>query len=274
VNLKKLILFLPFAVLLSCAHLLRYEEDGIDKELVGEIWKEVARLTKTDSDTSIPRIAFMENDLYHELKKLHCKFLDEAAKQECLLKREKIFQGLNQKYGKSVGGLYLYYLESEWGLAEDCSKYPKEKIKKCKEDQRKIYDTTALARIFFGSSRIEMYLAELKDNFRAYQNFHNQWFRGEEKVHFYGTVAHELLHYAYWKKGIDANEHHKLMKESKDLETILDLLSRRLEANPDSIHKYLHMRSLELGIEGDEAEKRIRERKKQEADVRRNEIAE
>lgn len=273
-NLKKLILFLPFAALFSCAHYQSYQEKEIDRKLVDEIWKEVARLTKTDPDASIPKIAFMEDDLYHELKKLHCKFLDEAAEQECLLKRENIFRGVNQKYGKSVGELYFYYLPSEWDLAENCSKYPKEKIKKCEEDQGKIYDTGALARIFFSSSRIEMYLAELKDNFRSYQNFHNRWFREEEKVHFYGTVAHELLHYAYWKKGIDSNEHHKLMKESKDLETILDLLSRRLEAKPDSIHKYLHMRSLELGIEGDEAENRVRERKNQEADIRKNEIAE
>lgn len=272
-NLKNLFWISPIAALLACAHFLRYEEDKIDQELVGEIWAEVAKKTNVDRDMGIPKIAFLERDFYSDLKKLHCKFLKEGAEQKCLSQREELFLIVRRKYGKPVESLYLAYSSFEWALAENCSQYSKERKKGCESDQEKIYGGKALARIFFGNSRIELYLEELENNFRSYQNFHNQWFHKEEQVFFYGTVAHELLHYAYWKNGIDSLEHHKLMKESKDLETILNLLSRRLEVKPDEIHKYLHLRSLELGIEGDEAEKRVRERKK-EAEIRKNKIIE
>ncbi len=271
-NLKRLIWFSPFVVFLSCAHLFEYQEDNVDRQLVGEIWKEVARVTGTNPDIPIPRIVFLEDDLYQELKKLHCKFLEKEDEQKCLAKREELFGRLERKYGKSVSALYLTYLVGEWNLAEKCSNYQKSEKEKCEEDQKKLFNIGALARIFFGASRIELYLSELRENFYSYQKLHNKWFRNEEKAHFYGTVAHELLHYAYWKKGIDANEHHKLMLESKNLETVLDALSHKMKVEPNGIHKYLHLRSLERGIEGDEAQKRILERKNSE--IKRNKINE
>jgi len=272
VNLKKLtlgLIFLSFLALAGC------DEIEIDQQLISEIRKNVAEMTGVDPETSSLQIEFMKRDEYNELQKLHCEFLSEESEQNCLKKRERVFLKLEKRYNQPFKEIYARHLENEWSLLEDCSQYENAEKEHCEVDQKKLRESNgALGRIFFKDKRIEIYTEEIEDNFSYYQRFKNKWFRKEEKVYPYGTILHELLHYALWIKGVPVDEQHLIMKNKNYFERGLDSISDQLGSPRNGPHKEMHLKSLTIGIEDDKLQKRIRARKKEFGDeiMNNNEI--
>ncbi|MBI4992232.1 MAG: hypothetical protein HZB99_03370 [Candidatus Harrisonbacteria bacterium] len=250
----RIILLLPILTLASC------DEEQVDTVLVQDTWKKILKLTDLPPNTPLPEIVFLKEDFYYQLLMRDCEQYENGKKTRCEKNRQVIESRASAVLGQPANNLYQDYLRSEYRiLREDCSRYQNKKDRKqCKSDKNRIIDSAQgiLGRAFLNQNRAEIYVEEIAETLYHWENYYrrinNDISYEESGVYFYGTVAHEMLHLAFSRRGIPTNQHHKLMKVSGMLEKLTDFLSTRLGAFKNGPQKDLKIKGLGIAIENDE----------------------
>src|SRR3989344_4474116 len=135
-------------------------------------------------------------------------------------------------------------------IPEDCSKYEeKEKIEQCEKDNAESAKPSEIcARAYLDDSyKIRIYCDTILDD--LYEKNGKDW--PKETVQLtviFFTVTHEMLHQLYWKMGVPVYDQHKKMKESGDLEKLMDYISYKYGIRWNSKWKELSMKKLDSGI--------------------------
>ncbi len=261
-NLKKLALASAIVLMAGC------DEKELDEVLVGQLWNKCVETVKIDPKSPKPDIMMMEDDLYLEIVKMNCESAPEDAKKDCLTERKELENSVYWKTGRTYDFLYAKYANADRNiLHEDCEKYSgKEKKKQCESDKLSGKNTgKILGRAFLADNYLEIYYREILDYLdkrgQYYAYYHLPFSYGEKQSFFYGVVAHEMLHVALTSKGVDANSQHREMRD-KHMEPLLDLISDYEKTDRKGYHREMTFGSLDAGIAGDEAAKRIKRRQK------------
>lgn len=259
-NLKKIFVLALILLLGSCQSLPLENQSDLLMD-----WAYIVRLTGLPSNSPIPKIAFLEKDYYLELQRLNCeKYQKETEeKQECLDEQSEVLKEVERTLGASIKNLYLQYLPYDWRLQnENCEECEEAKKKQCEEDKQKILDSLheVLGRNYLSSNYIEIFPKIIDKNFRSHERLQNEWLTKERLIYHRATTGHESLHTVLYQAGIPANDHHKIMRDEKLMEKLIDHLSQKLDAPLEGLHKKLHLQSLEIGIQNDKIEKQILER--------------
>lgn len=259
-NLKKLMLASVFILIGGC------DEQEVDQALVDKLWTKTVEQTGIAKDSPKPEIAIMDEDLYHKILDFECESKSGKSQEKCLEDRKELEDSVLLKTGKSYEQRYAAYIRSERSvLNEDCSKYSdKKKEKQCKADKlSKRSVGKILGRAFLGDRYLEIYYGNIWDYLdrrdRYYTAYHMPFSYAEKVCFFYSVVAHEMLHSALHTARVDVLDQHKQMHD-KHMDPLLNFISDYEKADRKGFHRELAFGSLEVGIEGDEAAKRIRNR--------------
>ena len=254
--LKKLSLVVILALTAGC------DEIEPDKVLIDQLWTKTIAVVGIDPETSKPEIALLEKDLYQEIYQLNCESKSGKSNESCLAVRKDLEDSVLAKTGKNYQSRYEGYIKSERNfLDEDCEKYSdKGKKEQCKADKpSKKTGNMVLGRAFLADDYIEIYYSNIYKS--TWNNLdHALVGNAKKESYFYSVIAHEMLHVALFKKNVDVNEHHRLMRD-KHMDPMINFISDYKETDRDGFHRKLAFGSLEVGIAGDETLKRINERK-------------
>ena len=270
-NLKKLALASVLILTGGC------NERELDQDLVNKIWAKTIEVTEiSDKGLIMPEMKLMSVDLYQKILKMDCESESGDSKTDCLAGRKELEDSVLQKTGKDYKARYSGYVRSERNvLAENCESYSdKEKKKQCESDKlSKKNLIKILGRAFLAHHYVEIYYENIRGYLdrreKYYAYYHIPFTYGERESFFYSVIAHEFLHVAlYWKKNpdgssIDIDDHHKLMKE-KYMDPLLNFISDHQKTARKGLHREFAFGSLEVGIESDEASKRVRSRQEEE----------
>jgi len=256
------ILFFP-----SCVKNLNQRPTDEGQQLIYRIWDQTAKLTGINPDTPMPEIFFLERDFYSELLEKNCSLYEGDKKNDCEEDVKEIDKQLKIIFGKDHKETYGQYLDYQWKMInENCGSYGDRIKKQCEQDKEKISATIgmALGRTYCLENRIEIFPKKISKCMWAWSDYYERNYSRisfEERSAFnFGVIAHEMLHIALYLKGIPARNHHQEMKDKKYMENLSDFISGELDTPKEGAHKELHIKSLERGIESEEAQKRIRER--------------
>ncbi len=260
-NLKKLALASIIVLMAGC------DEKELDQTLIEQLWNKTTEVTGIDRKTPKPDIMMMDEDIYLEILKMDCESVPETKKADCLSSRKEMEDSVYGKTGRAHGFLYAKYIIADRNiLREDCGKYSdKNKRKQCEADKLSGKNGMILGRAFLADNYVEIYYRKIRDildKFSRYYASHGSPLDyGESNCYFYSIIAHEMLHIALTAKGVGSNDQHREMRD-KHMDPLLNLISDYNKTDRKGYHREMAFSSLEAGINGDEAKKRIKERQK------------
>gem|GEM_PF-2769392 len=253
-------------------------EMELDQTLIDQIWIKAVEITGIYKNMPKPDIAIMEEDLYHKILYLECESKSGKSGEKCLERRKELEDSVLLKTGKPYSERYAGYIQADRKiLTEDCGKYPeKDKKKQCEADKLSKRSTgKILGRAFLGDNYLEIYHGNIWDYLdrrdRYYAAYRLPFSYTEKICFFYGIVGHEMLHAALHSLGVDVNEQHRQMHD-KYMDPLLNFISDYEKADRKGFHREMIFGSLEVGIDGDEAAKRIRNRQNSEKPESKNEV--
>lgn len=238
------------------------DEPELDQPLVDQLWVKTVEVTGISPETPKPEILLLDSDLYQEILNLSCESKQGKSNEACLAERKEIEDSVLAKTGKKYQSRYEAYIQTERNFVnEDCEKYSdKERKDQCNADKpSRQTGTMVLGRAFLADDYIEIYH---KNIYKSIWNHldHALISNARKESVFYSVIAHEMLHVALYKKNIDANEHHRLMRDTY-MDPMINFISDYKKIPRDGFHRKLAYGSLEVGVTGDEEWKRINARK-------------
>lgn len=267
-NLKNLMLASIFVLMGGC------DDKELDQALVDKLWAKTVEVVGIDPATPKPEIVMMDEDLYREILRKDCESeKSDEAEQECVLERKEMELSVLAKTGKNYEYRYGAGIWSDRALlAENCEKYAdKERRKQCEADKFDRKNSKALARAFFRQRYVEIYYPLIRSYLYDYDRYYTRnrltFSYGEKLGLFDSVIAHEMLHIALYEKKdadgkpIDPDDHHQLMRD-KYMDPLLDFISDYEGTDRNGLHRDLAYGSLDAGIAGDQAIKRIKARNK------------
>lgn len=259
-NLKNLILTPVIILLTGC------DEKKLDQTLIDQLWIKTVEITEIDPKTPKPEIVILDEDLYQKILRKDCESKSGRSKENCLADRKELEDSILLKTGKGYESRYGGYMQIDQKiLSENCGEYSeKEKRKQCKADKlTQLNAGEVLGRSFLVNDYIEIYhrniLSYLDGWDQYYTCYHLPFSYDEKESFFYGVIAHEMLHVALYKKNIDSDDHHRMMRD-KYMDPLLNFISDYKKTDRNGFHRKMTFDCLDAGIAEDEASKRINSR--------------
>ncbi len=259
-NLKNLALASVLILTAGC------DEKDLDQVLVDQLWTKTVEITGIDPGTPKPDLGMLDEDLYHKILRTECESKSGGSKEDCLADRKELEDSVLPKTGKDYASRYAGYLQADRKiLNENCGEYSdKTKKSQCEADKVSARGSgNILGRAFLGNNYVEIYYENIWSYLRRrdeyYASYHLPFSYEEKEGFFYSVIAHEMLHIALHIKGADSDDHHRMMRDTY-MDPLMNLISDYENAGRKGYHREMAFSSLEVGINGDEASKRIKNR--------------